>query len=242
MNDTSDTSQPGDPDETHAPSLSIVIPALNAAQDLPSCVAALKASKEPKEIIVVDGGSADETMAVAQKAGAKVIASQRGRGLQLKAGAEAATGDWLLFLHGDTVLGQGWETECRTFMSEVANQCRAAAFTFALDDASDQARRVERMVAWRCEKIGLPYGDQGLLIRRDVYTELGGFKPLPLMEDVDLVRRIGKDRIHIISVLAVTSAERYRRHGWWARPSHNLFCLFLYICGLPPRWIAKLYG
>lgn len=150
--------------------------------------------------------------------------------------------EWVLFLHADTVLDQGWASECEAFVGNPDNQQRAAAFRFALDNVSPQARRIERMVAWRCRVLGLPYGDQGLLIRRDFYIDLGGFKTLPLMEDVDLVRRIGKERLHMLGPRAVTSAVRYQRNGWWARPSRNLFCLFLYICGLPPCWIAKLYG
>lgn len=228
--------------EPDQPSLSIVIPALNAAAGLPSCLNALVNWQPPAEIIVVDGGSTDETVSLAEHAGARVISGYRGRGAQLAAGADAATGDWLLFLHADTVLEDGWDVACRAFMDDEQNVTRATAFCFALDDQSQQARRVERMVHWRCTKLGLPYGDQGLLIHRTLYRELGGFRPLPLMEDVDLVRRIGRHNIHMMKTRAVTSAGRYRRNGWWARPSRNLFCLFLYICGLPPRWIAKLYG
>lgn len=225
-----------------APNLSIIIPTLNAAEGLPACMAALSGWRESREIIVVDGGSKDDTTAVAEKAGAHVISSPKGRGLQLKTGADAARGEWLLFLHGDTVLSDNWAARCLAFMEDSNNLTSAAALGFALDDPSPHARRIERMVAWRCTKLGLPYGDQGLLIHRDLYARIGGFKPLPLMEDVDLVRRIGRSNIRMLEATAITSAERYRRNGWWARPARNLFCLFLYICGIPPRWIAKLYG
>lgn len=231
-----------DMSDTGTLSLSIVIPTLNASARLPACLAALGAWPHAVEVIVVDGGSTDTTADVARAADATVVSSRRGRGLQLRAGADAAEHAWVLFLHADTVLDQGWASECESFIATPDNQQKAAAFRFALDDESPQARRIERMVAWRCRVLGLPYGDQGLLIQRALYEELGGFQTLPLMEDVDLVRRIGKDRMHILDSRAVTSAVRYQQNGWRARPARNLFCLFLYICGVPPRWIAKLYG
>jgi hypothetical protein len=118
---------------------------------------------------------------------------------------------------------------------------RAAAFTFALDDPSAAARRLERLVAWRCTRLGLPYGDQGLLIARAFYDRIGGYRPLPLMEDVDLTRRIGRRRIAVLPVRALTSAERWRRDGWIARSARNLACLGLYYAGVPPRLIARIY-
>ncbi|RYJ04407.1 MAG: glycosyl transferase family 2, partial [Acetobacteraceae bacterium] len=113
---------------------------------------------------------------------------------------------------------------------------------FTLDDPAPQARRLERLVAWRCRALALPYGDQGLLISRALYDELGGFRPLPLMEDVDLVRRLGRRRLAALPVDAVTSAERWRRDGWWRRSARNLGCLSLYFLGLPPSLIRRLYG
>lgn len=222
--------------------LSVVIPTLNAAKQLAPCIKALQAWPDSLQLIVVDGGSDDDTVKIAHDAGAIVLPSDPGRGRQLARGGAAATGQWLLFLHADTELQDGWVSDVRAFINESANRHRAAAFRFRLDDDAPQARRVERMVDWRNRILGLPYGDQGLLVHRDHYEQLGGYRSLPLMEDVDLVRRIGKQRLHIFESAAVTSADRFRRDGWWARPSRNLFCLFLYICGVPPRWIAKLYG
>lgn len=222
--------------------LSIIIPTLNAAEGLPACLAALEVWPGQTQLIVVDGGSEDETIPLATDANAVVLPTDRGRGQQLARGGSAARGPWLMFLHADTVLGPGWVDDVRQFTTNETNRHRAAAFRFALNDDSPQARRVEKMVAWRCRVLRLPYGDQGLLIHRDFYNHLSGFKALPLMEDVDLVRRIGKNHIHIFNTAATTSAERFKRDGWWARPSRNLFCLFLYACGLPPRWIAKLYA
>ena len=119
---------------------------------------------------------------------------------------------------------------------------RAAYFAFVLDDPSPEARRLERLVAWRCRALALPYGDQGLLLSRSLYESIGGFRPLPLMEDVDLVRRLGRRRLAALPVAAVTSAERWRREGWRRRSARNLACLSLWFLGVPPAAIKRLYG
>lgn len=115
-------------------------------------------------------------------------------------------------------------------------------FTFAVDDGSAQAQRLERMVRWRGRALGLPYGDQGLLISRAFYDELGGYAALPIMEDVDLVRRIGRARLSVLPSRAVTSADKWRREGWIVRSARNLGCLGLYYAGVPVRVIQRVYG
>jgi hypothetical protein len=151
-------------------------------------------------------------------------------------------GDWLLFLHADTRLAPGWIAAARAFTAQPGSEQRAAAFRLALDDSDPRARRIERLANWRGRALGLPYGDQGLLISRDFYQALGGYRPLPLMEDVDLVRRIGRRRIVILDAAAVTSAARYRKDGWWLRPLRNLALLGLYFIGVPTRVLHRLYG
>ena len=96
--------------------------------------------------------------------------------------------------------------------------------------------------AWRCRVLALPYGDQGLLIARSLYDEVGGFAAIPLMEDVDLVRRLGRRRLAPIAVSLYSSARRYRDEGYIRRPLRNLFCLSLYFAGVPPRCLLRLYG
>lgn len=217
-------------------SLNVVIPALDAAASLPRTLAALDGA----EIVVVDGGSRDATVAIAQAHGARVISAPRGRGEQLAAGVAATRGEWLLLLHADTVLAPGWGAAARAHMENRAR--RAAYFRFALDSADPRARRLEQWVAWRCRVLALPYGDQGLLVSRVLLDVVGGIRPLPLMEDVDLVRRIGRARLAALRVDAVTSASRWERDGWQRRSLRNLGCLALWFAGVPPRRIARLYG
>jgi rSAM/selenodomain-associated transferase 2 len=218
--------------------LSIVIPTLNAAATLPATLAS-RGELPDAQRIVVDGGSTDATVACARALGAETVAAPRGRGGQLAAGARAARGAWLLFLHADTVLAPGWRAPVETVMAGDAD--RAGYFRFVLDDADPAARRLERRVAWRCRVLGLPYGDQGLLISRRCYDAAGGFRPLPLMEDVDLVRRLGRGRLVGLDHPAITAATRYRQAGYRRRSVRNLLCLTLYFLGLPPRALVWLY-
>jgi len=222
--------------------MSVVIPTLDAADELAATLAALAGARLVGEIIVADGGSSDDSVAVAHAAGARIVKAPRGRGTQLAAGAAAASGDWLLFLHADCSLAPGWEQAVDTFVTAPGAADRAGYFAFALDDASRAARRLERIVAWRCRVLGLPYGDQGLLIARALYQAVGGFAALPLMEDVEFARRLGRRRLMPLGAPAYASARRYREGGYIRRPLRNLICLALYFLGVPARHIARLYG
>jgi rSAM/selenodomain-associated transferase 2 len=222
--------------------LSAIIPALNASDTLMGLLDQLRASALIKETIVADGGSSDETVAIARAAGARVVAAPRGRGIQLAAGAEAASGDWLLFLHADCRLAPSWETAVAAFIATPEAANRAGYFDFALDDRTPAARRLERIVAWRCRVLALPYGDQGLLIAHRLYHAVGGFAPLSLMEDVEFVRRLGRRGLARIGAQCISSPRRYSREGYWLRPLRNLFCLSLYLAGFPPDRLLRLYG
>lgn len=216
--------------------LSVIIPTLNAAAELPDTLERIRSADE---ILVVDGGSSDATAAIAERFGARLIRSPKGRGAQLAAGAEAARGDWLLFLHADTLPGRRWREAVAAHIAAAPG--KAACFRFRLADRAWQARWVERGVAARVRLLGLPYGDQGLLIPRPLYDEVGGYRPLPLMEDVDLVRRIGRHRLRLLDEVASTSSERWRRDGWARRSSRNLACLALYRLGAAPERLAHFY-
>ncbi len=223
------------------PRLAVIIPTLNAADLLAQCLRALVATALRPEVLVVDGGSTDDTVAVAASRGIAVIASPLGRGRQLAKGADASDADWLMFLHADTVLEAGWDRALAAVITDPARQNDAATFVFALDDPAPAARRLERIVDWRTRALALPYGDQGLAISRHAYRRLGGFQPLPVMEDVDFIRRIPVGRLHVLPVRAVTSARRYRQGGYVARPLRNLFCQALWRAGLPADMVARLY-
>jgi rSAM/selenodomain-associated transferase 2 len=223
--------------------LSVVIPTLNAAAALPSCLAALTVADAPAlDVVIADGGSHDGTAEVARAAGATVVAAPRGRGTQLLAGVAAASAPWVLVLHADTVLAPGWPAAVAAFVACPANARRAGYGRLVFDDPAPAARRLERIVAWRSRRLGLPYGDQGLLLRRDFHDALGGYPPWPVMEDVDLVRRIGRRRLVPLAATAVTSAARYRRDGWLRRSRRNLGCLALYYLGADPHRIARRYA
>ena len=222
--------------------ISVVVPALDAAAHIAAALAAVTVPGLVREIIVVDGGSSDATVEIARSAGARVIAAERGGGRQLAAGARTARGDWLLFLHADTVLAPGWADEAAQFIADPANQSRAAAYRFALDEPRRRGRVIEAGVALRNRLFALPYGDQGLLIGHDFHDRLGGFGALPLYEDVDIVRRIGRRRLSLLESAAVTSAVRYRRGGYVLRPLRNLWLLTLYFAGVAPGRLMRLYG
>jgi rSAM/selenodomain-associated transferase 2 len=216
--------------------LSVVIPTLNAEAHLGPCLDSLR---DADELVVVDGGSSDYTIEVAGRRGAKLLCAATGRGHQLRAGADAAEGDWLLFLHADTKLAENWRAEVDRHMENYPGF--AATFHFRLNTPAWQARWVERGVTARVRLIGLPYGDQGLLISCKLYEEVGGYEALPLFEDVDLVRRIGAKRIRCLDTAALTSADRWLRDGWFRRSVANLGLLALYSLGMPPARIARLY-
>lgn len=224
--------------------LSIVIPTLNAARTLEATLAALAEARQAGlayEVVVSDGGSSDATRENAARGGARIVTGAKGRGRQLASGAAAASGAWLLFLHADTRLAPGWPAAVGAFCAAPENAGRAGYFRLTLDDDSGAARRVERLVHWRCRFLALPYGDQGLLIGRATYDSVGGYRDFPLMEDVDLIRRLGRGRLASIDHCVITSAERYRRDGWWRRPLRNLACLSLYFLGVSPQRLVAFY-
>jgi len=227
--------------------ITIIIPTLNSEESLAATMSALVPGAVDgivRDVVVVDGGSRDQTMAIVEASGAQIVNAARGRGSQLAAGVAEARSDWYLFLHADTVLERGWEQEVRAYIERVGAGARplsAAAFRFALDDIGFLPRLLEWMVGLRCLLFRLPYGDQGLLIPKQLYQGTGGYRALPLMEDVDLVRRIGRRRIVMLRSQAVTSAVRFRRDGYVLRSARNLVCLALYYLRIPPRYIVRIY-
>jgi len=217
------------------PSISVVIPALDEEQRLPAAIQSVRADAD---VIVVDGGSRDATRAVAAAEGARVLESPRGRGRQLDEGARAATGDWLVFLHADTRLEAGWADALASLPADVAG----GAFRLAIDSDRLAFRIVERAVRARVRLFALPYGDQGLFVRREAYAAVGGMPHLPLMEDVAFVRRLRRaGRLAFLPIRAFTSARRWDRYGIVGTTLRNWWLVGLYAAGRSPERLARIY-
>lgn len=219
--------------------ISVIIPTLNAADQLPICLAALGeglASGLIRELIISDGGSCDDTMRIAEAAGATVVTGAASRGGQLRSGADAAQGAWLLFVHADTVLQEGWSTPVSAVLASQGAYYCALRF----DGGGFAAWVVAGWANLRARLFGLPFGDQGLLIDRQTYDAAGGYPDMPLMEDVALARAL-RGQLSQLPVQAVTSAEKYRRQGWMRRGMRNLVTQLRYLAGADPDTLAKAY-
>jgi rSAM/selenodomain-associated transferase 2 len=225
--------------------ISVIIPTLNAAPHLPRTLQALVAGMTGglvKEVIVVDGGSNDETLAIADAAGCTIAKAEPGRAKQLRTGVGVSKGKWLLFLHADTELATGWVEETARFLDAPQSRKKAAVYKLAFDDASAEAKRVVFWARLRARVMKLPYGDQGLLISRLFYDGIGGYPDIPLMEDVEIMRRIGPKQLVLLETQVVTSAEKYRRDDHDKRALRNLGLMARYLMGADPIELAKAYN
>lgn len=220
--------------------ISVVIPTMDEAKTLPRLLAGLQRQIAPSEIILVDGGSRDGTVLKAREHHVKVIHSAPGRGTQLRAGAEAAGGDILLFLHADSVFPDGGLAR----IEEILESPRIVGGNFRLvfDGESGFSRWLTGFYA-RIRKHGFYYGDSGVFVRREVYQAMGGIRPIALMEDYDFIRRLEKfgATYCIDDPPLVTSSRRFEgRHPllivWGWLKIHALFHL-----GVSPDRLAKLY-
>ncbi len=222
--------------------LSVVIPTLDAGPALPGTLAALGEGLQSgliRELVISDGGSQDATRAIADAAGAVLVEGTPGRGGQLRRGAEAARGDWVLLLHGDTRLSDGWAEAVR---DHIAHHAAAAGyFHLRFDAPGPMAAFVAGWANLRARAFGLPYGDQGLLLPSALLADKGGVPDMPLMEDVALARAF-KGRLQPIGAVAVTSAARYQAEGWLRRGGRNLVILTRYLMGADPVRLAKAYA
>ncbi len=218
--------------------ISVIVPALNEAESITDTIASAK--PEAKEIIVVDGGSTDDTAAVAEAAGARVIVTEPSRARQMNRGAESAAGDVLVFLHADTKLpaDYGAAVERALFSRGVA----AGAFSLAIDGTGAKYRLVEAVVALRSRCNSLPYGDQAIFVRAETLAASGGFADLPIMEDYEFIRRMQRrGRIVILPLLARTSSRRWQRLGVMRTALLNFIVIVAFHLGAAPTLLAGWY-
>ena len=223
------------------PLVSVVVPVRGDALPLAALLSQLP-SRPLLQILVSTSGPPDAAYDAVKAARPDVVwlESRPGRGLQLNAGAAAATGRWLWFVHADSHLPAGW-FEAFDALDRRAD-VTGGAFAFRLDSRAWQARWLERAVAARVWIFGLPYGDQGIFVRRAVFQSMRGFLPIPLMEDVEFVRRLKRQGrvVHLTEGL-VTSARRWEQRGWWRQSWSNVTTLALYFLGVSPERLARRY-
>jgi len=219
--------------------ISIIIPVYRDSEALARTLGALDASRA--EVIVVATPEDGDRLAPLRSAHPEIVWLQapRGRARQMNAGAAMARGRWLLFLHADTRLPSGWRDAVEA--ADADPEVSAGCFRFALDSSVPAARAIELGVRLRVRVFALPYGDQGLFVRREAFEALKGYADLPIMEDVDLIRRLrSRGRLFRSPLRAVTSARRWERDGWISRTVRHLGLILLYFCGIGPGRLIRL--
>jgi rSAM/selenodomain-associated transferase 2 len=219
--------------------ISVIIPVINEANNIKNISRDLLDNSEV-EIIIVDGGSQDETVEIARDLGLKVISSERGRAKQMNLGASVARGDILLFLHADTQLPLGFEKLVIQALSR--SQTVAGAFSLKIASKMRGIKLIEKIVNMRSRLFQLPYGDQAIFISQDWFNKVGGFPDLPIMEDFELILRLKKlGRISIIPTPVITSARRWEKLGVWKTTWINQQIIMAYFLGISPLKIASWY-
>ena len=217
--------------------LSAIIPTLNEAETL---AATLEAMPPGAELIVSDGGSADETVSIAERHGARVVTGERGRALQMNRGAKAAAGDVLLFVHADCVLGPDTRDEVVHALED--SQTVGGAFRLRIRDASWGLKLIAATANFRARHLGTSYGDQGLFVRRSAFDQVGGYPELPFMEDVALVRKLGKmGKLVQLNAPITTGRRHWQKLGPLATTLLNWSVVLLYTIGVPAGILAPYY-
>ena len=219
--------------------ISIIIPTLNSETDLRKTLEALFEGIENnliRELIISDGGSIDKTKLIANEVGAIIVEVSCGRGLQINKGIDKSKGDWILILHADTSLSSGWSVK----LLEKIDKNFAYHFKLKFKSKSLFARILEYWAHIRSKFLGLPYGDQGFLIHRDLLFTIEEFPKIPIMEDIALADRL-KGKIRPLDILAHTSAEKYHKNGWLRQSMINFFILTQYRLGKDPDQLFKFY-
>ena len=220
--------------------ISIIIPAINEADHIANTLESIGPGNK-KEVIVVDGGSHDDTMSIAKSLGASVITSAPPRARQMNRGADQATGDVLVFLHADTRLPEKFENVI--FNSFKQPKMVAGAFELRMDSPTPGLRLIERLANWRSRYLKMPYGDQAIFLSTKLFHELGGFSDIPIMEDFELIRRLQKKgTIILLPVPVFTSARRWQNFGILKTTLINQLVIAAYVMGIAPEVIARWYN
>ena len=221
--------------------ISIIIPVLNEAATLAATLVNIQPAQNV-EVLVVDSGSRDGTVQLAQSLGVKVLSAPICRAHQMNAGAKAAVGDILLFLHADTLLPAHFDAMVRTALSAAQRTPVGGAFQLRINASLPGLRLVETGVSWRSHWLQMPYGDQAIFLKQDVFHKIGGFPELPIMEDFELMRRLRRlGPIVIIPEPVLTSGRRWLRLGVWQTTLINQIVIIAYLIGVSPQKIARWY-
>ena len=219
--------------------VTVVIPTYNSEKTIESTLNSI--CKYFNKIIIVDADSSDLTLEISKKYKIKIIKSVKGRGPQLVLGAENANTDWIFFLHSDSIINQNNIIDINKFITNTLNNNKAGSFKIRFNTNNIWSNLLSILVNIRSKYLKLPYGDQGLLISKSFYKNIGGYKNIPIMEDVEIIRAIGFRNIKILNSYIITDAARFENQGWIYRPMINLFCLTLYFLGFNINNINKIY-
>ena len=220
--------------------ISIVIPTLNSQNTVRKTLASLFEGIEAgivRELIVVDGGSTDETREIVEECGGKFISSAASRGYQLKKGVNLAKGDFIFVLHSDSVLESGWSEIVKKYFNKDAGYYCKLSF----DIIHPLASMTSTWANARSLIFNLPYGDQGLLIPRKLLMENGSYSPIPIMEDVELALRF-KGKLFRMPIVITTSSRKYRKNGWLRQGSKNIVRLLRFLLGADPNNLSDDYN
>ncbi|MTJ48080.1 TIGR04283 family arsenosugar biosynthesis glycosyltransferase [Dolichospermum sp. UHCC 0259] len=220
--------------------ISIIIPTLNEADNIQEAIISSQIGSHI-EIIIVDGGSKDETLSIAKSLDVKVMISPPGRANQMNMGAMVASGEILVFLHADTRLPTNFEQMIRTTLAKPG--IVAGAFTLRINAPDWGLRLVEFGVKWRSHLWQMPYGDQAIFLTKDVFQRVGNFPQIPIMEDFELMRKLkALGKIHLLPTPVITSPRRWLKKGIIQTTLWNQIIVIAYLIGISPTQICNWYS
>jgi rSAM/selenodomain-associated transferase 2 len=219
-------------------SVSIVVPALNEADRITACLARLRCGADC-ELVVVDGGSTDGTVELAERV-VPVLHSASGRAVQMNAGAARTTGEVLWFVHADTLIEEDALGQLRAALADP--RVVGGGLCLRFDRRTPGLDLLARTSNARARRLHQIFGDQALFVRRRVFEQLGGFPPWPLMEDLELSRRLHRrGRLVLLPATSTASARRFVEHGTWQMVAFMQYLKLAYFAGASPERLARLY-